>query len=288
MTILRDYVRRIRPTQRPVYLKLQFAPGECAQVDWGSFGTVAVGNTQRRLSFFVMLLTFRRQMFVAFTVCQTMEHFLAAHEHGFAAFGGVPAKIMVDNLKSAVLQRLAGTAPVFNPRYLDFARLHGFAIAACNVARAARRAGTALSSPWSAMRPRLRPAFGEWVNDPTHGQQFKARFLRTSPPISAAGIETHLASGMIRGIGAVYAKKLVRALGDKVFDIFETAPERLREIDGIEPKRVGSILAEQKAVREIMVRHVSTAARGFATFLTAVPRHGYGRHKEAAICNINY
>ena len=75
MTILRDYVRRIRPTQRPVYLKLQFAPGECAQVDWGSFGTVAVGNTQRRLSFFVMLLTFRRQMFVAFTVCQTMETF---------------------------------------------------------------------------------------------------------------------------------------------------------------------------------------------------------------------
>jgi hypothetical protein len=48
---------------------------------------------------------------------------------------GVPSKIMVDNLKSAVLQRLAGTAPVFNPRYLDFARHHGFAIEACNVAR---------------------------------------------------------------------------------------------------------------------------------------------------------
>ncbi len=48
---------------------------------------------------------------------------------------GVPSKIMVDNLKSAVLQRLAGAAPVFNPRYLDFARHHGFAIEACNVAR---------------------------------------------------------------------------------------------------------------------------------------------------------
>src|SRR5271169_6409848 len=63
-----------------------------------------------------------------------MEHFLACHEHGFAALG-VPSKIMVDNLKSAVLQRLAGAAPVFNPRYLDFARRHGFAIEACNVAR---------------------------------------------------------------------------------------------------------------------------------------------------------
>src|SRR4249920_4148674 len=121
VTILRDYVRRIRPTKRPVYLKLHFAPGECAQVDWGAYGTVAVGNTRRRLSFFVMVLAFSRQMFVEFTVSQTMEHFLACHEHGFAALG-VPSKIMVDNLKSAVLQRLAGAAPVFNPRYLDFAR----------------------------------------------------------------------------------------------------------------------------------------------------------------------
>src|SRR5216684_1479989 len=139
MTILRDYIRRIRPTKRPVYLKLHFAPGECAQVDWGSYGTVAVGNTRRRLSFFVMVLAFSRQMFVEFTVSQTMEHFLACHQHGFAAFGGVPSKIMVDNLKSAVLQRLAGAAPVFNPRYLDFARHHGFAIAACNVARGNER-----------------------------------------------------------------------------------------------------------------------------------------------------
>src|SRR5215218_8689030 len=54
-------------------------------------------------------------------------------------------------------------------------------------------------------------ASGEWVNDRTHGQQFKARFLRTSPPTSADGIEKYLSSGMIRGVGPVYAKKLVRA-----------------------------------------------------------------------------
>jgi transposase len=135
VTIVRDYVRRIRPAKRPVYLKLQFAAGECAQVDWGAYGTVAVGNTRRRLSFFVMVLAFSRQMFVEFTVSQTMEHFLACHEHAFTAFGGVTSRIMVDNLKSAVLQRLAGAAPVFNPRYQDFARHHGFAIEACNVAR---------------------------------------------------------------------------------------------------------------------------------------------------------
>jgi hypothetical protein len=92
-------------------------------------------------------------------------------------------------------------------------------------------------------------ASGEWVNDRTHGQQFKARFLRTSPPTSADGIEKYLSSGMIRGVGPVYAKKLVRAFGEKVFDIIETAPDRLREVDGIGPVRAASILAawaEQK------------------------------------------
>src|SRR5262245_39849698 len=59
-------------------------------------------------------------------------------------------------------------------------------------------------------------ATGDWVNDRTHGQQFKARFLRTSPPTSADGLEKYLPSGMIRGVGPVYAKKLVRAFGEKV------------------------------------------------------------------------
>jgi exodeoxyribonuclease V alpha subunit len=99
-------------------------------------------------------------------------------------------------------------------------------------------------------------ASGEWVNDRTHGQQFKARFLRTSAPTSADGIEKYLSSGMIRGVGPVYAKKLVRAFGEKVFDVIEATPDRLREVDGIGPVRAASILgawAEQKAVREIMV-----------------------------------
>jgi hypothetical protein len=58
-------------------------------------------------------------------------------------------------------------------------------------------------------------ASGQWVNDRTHGQQFKARFLRTSAPTSADGIERYLSSGMIRGVGPVYAKKLVRAFGER-------------------------------------------------------------------------
>jgi exodeoxyribonuclease V alpha subunit len=117
-------------------------------------------------------------------------------------------------------------------------------------------------------------ASGGWVNDRTHGQQFKARFLRTSPPTSADGIEKYLSSGMIRGVGPVYAKKLVRAFGEKVFDVIETAPDRLREIDGIGPVRAASILAawaEQKAVREIMVflhSHGVGTARAVRIFKT--------------------
>src|SRR5258707_10136809 len=66
-------------------------------------------------------------------------------------------------------------------------------------------------------------AAGEWVNDRTHGQQFKARFLKTTEPTSLDGIEKYLGSGMIRGIGPVYAKKLVRAFGEKVFDTIDAA-----------------------------------------------------------------
>jgi exodeoxyribonuclease V alpha subunit len=99
-------------------------------------------------------------------------------------------------------------------------------------------------------------ASGEWINDRTHGQQFKARFLRTSLPDSAEGIEKYLASGMIRGVGPVYAKKLVRAFGEKVFDVIEATPDRLREVTGIGPvraKRITDAWAEQKIIREIMV-----------------------------------
>src|SRR5215468_5620835 len=117
-------------------------------------------------------------------------------------------------------------------------------------------------------------AAGDWVNDRTHGQQFKARFLRTSAPTSADGIERYLSSGMIRGVGPVYAKKLVRVFGEKVFDIIETTPDRLREVDGIGPVRAASILAawaEQKAVREIMVflhGHGVSTARAVRIFKT--------------------
>lgn len=98
ISLVKDYVRTIRPPRREAFLTLAFAPGEMAQVDWGEFGTIAVGNTRRRLSFFVMVLAYSRQLYVEFTLAQTMEHFLAAHVNAFHALG-VPHKVMVDNLR---------------------------------------------------------------------------------------------------------------------------------------------------------------------------------------------
>ena len=117
-------------------------------------------------------------------------------------------------------------------------------------------------------------ASGEWVNDRTHGQQFKARFLRSSAPSSIEGIEKYLGSGMIRGIGPIYARKLVRAFGEEVFDVIEAEPERLREVNGIGRVRAGRITdawAEQKVVREIMVflhSHGVGTARAVRIFRT--------------------
>lgn len=134
-SIVKAYVRTVRPRRQPAFLKLAFAPSECAQVDWGSFGSVKVGQTSRRLSFFVMVLCYSRMMYVEFTVSQTMEHFLACHQRAFEAFGGVTQNVMVDNLKSAVLRRALGQAPLLNPKYLDFANHTGFTIVPCGVGK---------------------------------------------------------------------------------------------------------------------------------------------------------
>jgi transposase len=134
-SIVKAYVHKVRPRRQPAFLKLAFAPGECAQVDWGSLGSVPVGQTTRRLSFFVMVLCYSRMIYVEFTVSQTMEHFLACHQHAFEGFGGTPASVMVDNLKSAVLKRALGQAPVFNPKYAAFAEHYGFRIVPCNVGK---------------------------------------------------------------------------------------------------------------------------------------------------------
>ncbi len=97
---------------------------------------------------------------------------------------------------------------------------------------------------------------GQWVNDRQHGLQFKAATLRSIPPSTLEGIERYLGSGMVKGIGPHFARTLVRAFGERVFDVIEDNPDALLTLPGIGPKRkerVTSAWAEQKVIREIMV-----------------------------------
>ena len=99
-------------------------------------------------------------------------------------------------------------------------------------------------------------ARGHWVQDREFGRQFKADILHVTPPDSPEGIERYLASGLVKGVGPTYARKLVARFGTGIFEVIENASARLQEIDGIGPKRrqrIKQAWNEQKAVRKIMV-----------------------------------
>jgi exodeoxyribonuclease V alpha subunit len=99
-------------------------------------------------------------------------------------------------------------------------------------------------------------AEGQWVQDRQFGQQFKAGLLQCAAPTTREGIEKYLGSGMVKGIGPVYAKKLVDKFGDKIFEVIETRSADLETVDGIGPQRrqlIKAAWAEQKAIRQIMV-----------------------------------
>ncbi len=98
--------------------------------------------------------------------------------------------------------------------------------------------------------------YGHWIQDREHGLQFKTHHLKIIPPSTLEGIEKYLGSGLVKGIGPHFAKKLVKAFGERVFDIIEQEPNRLLELEGIGQKRKSSVVtawAEQKAIRKIMV-----------------------------------
>ncbi len=131
----RDMVARQRP--RPAaeaYLRLRTLPGDQAQVDWAYFGKVTIGNAERPLFGFVMVLSWSRQIYLKFYTGMVTANFLQGHVDAFEAWQGVPREILYDNLKSAVLERV-GDAIRFNPRLLEMASHYRFAPKPVAVAR---------------------------------------------------------------------------------------------------------------------------------------------------------
>ncbi len=131
----RQRVSQLRPCQQPeAYLRLKTLPGEQAQVDWGHFGHIQIGQAKRPLMAFVMVLSWSRQIFLRFYLNQQMENFLRGHVAAFETWQGLTKVILYDNLKSAVLER-QGDAIRFHPTLLALSAHYRFEPRAVAVAR---------------------------------------------------------------------------------------------------------------------------------------------------------
>lgn len=131
---LRRVVARVRPPTREVFLDLRTFPAEQGQVDWAHFGEVQVGRARRRLSCFVLVLSWSRALIVEFFFDQTLENFIRGHIRAFEQLGGVPRILLYDNLRSAVLER-RGDAIHFHPRLLELCAHYHFEPRPCRPGR---------------------------------------------------------------------------------------------------------------------------------------------------------
>ena len=97
---------------------------------------------------------------------------------------------------------------------------------------------------------------GVWKHHAKHGRQFEVQSYELTAPVDVLGIQKYLESGMVKGIGPVYAKRIVDTFGVKTLEIIDKYPQRLQEVPGIGGKRVEKIERywdEQKAVRNVMI-----------------------------------
>jgi transposase len=129
MTILKDYVRTIRPRKQEAFLRIETEPGEEGQIDWGLFGDYF--RCGRMLSCFSFVLSYSRMMTLVWTLSQKMEDLLRSHQKSFHFFGGVMKKSLYDNMKTVVLARM-GKEIRFHPRFMAFAGTYLFEPVACH------------------------------------------------------------------------------------------------------------------------------------------------------------
>jgi len=126
------FVRALEPLQPKVTVRVETRPGEEAQVDFGYAGLMIDPQTgQRRKTWaFVMTLSWSRHQYVEFVFDQTIETWLACHRNGFAFFGGVPERVVIDNLKAGIA-RACWHEPQAQQSYRECADHYDFLIAPC-------------------------------------------------------------------------------------------------------------------------------------------------------------
>lgn len=136
-TILKDYLKPFRPLRQPkATVRFETKPGECAQVDFGSFKYRTVDGRTRHVWAFVMVLSWSRAIYVEFVRRADVGVFIRSHINAFRHFGGLPARCLYDNAKVVVIGRDAAGRPVFNSRFLDFSLRVGSDITLCRPRRA--------------------------------------------------------------------------------------------------------------------------------------------------------
>lgn len=118
-------VRSGGPTVTQAFVPLRFAPGEVCQFDW-SHEQVEVGGVMQTIKVAHFRLTFSRQMFVVAYPRETQEMVLDAHNRAFAFFGGVPTRMVYDNLKTVVENIFTGKERQFNRRFMALANHYLF------------------------------------------------------------------------------------------------------------------------------------------------------------------
>jgi transposase len=133
---VRRLVHSMERTQPEVYVRVECKPGEEAQVDFGYAGLLLDPQTQqlRRAWAFVMTLSWSRHQYVEFVFDQKLATWLLLHRHAFEWFGGAPERIVIDNLKAAIIKACFDD-PVVQQAYRECAEHYGFLIAPCRVAK---------------------------------------------------------------------------------------------------------------------------------------------------------
>lgn len=235
---LRREVKTLRPATREAFFRLTTLPGEQAQVDWASFGWVQIGRARRRLSCFVMTLSYSRAFYLEFFFDQRLENFLQAHVNACAWFGGAPRHLLYDNLKSAVLAR-HGDLIRFHPRLLELCGHYHFAALPCQPRRGNEKGRVERTIRY------VRESFfaaREFVSLPLLNQQaweWRDRVTLARPWPGPGGSDT-------RRVGEVFAEERPRLL---------PLPAHPFETDLVQPIRSGKTIYVRFDLNDYSIPH---------------------------------
>jgi len=134
ITIVRALLRQLRGqrTQRQPFIRYESEPGEQLQIDWGHFPSICYGASSRKLYALVVVEGYSRMLYVYFSHSQKQEYLHQGLLEAFSYFGGTPREIVVDNMLTAVTERV-GTVVRFNEAFLDFLSKFGILPHACTI-----------------------------------------------------------------------------------------------------------------------------------------------------------